>query len=321
MKRLWWLVFSLWLAFTPVAFAQSQPDQEIALQVSPAILEQVVEPGTQTEATILVTNKANIPLPIKATVRGFTPLEEISIEDRAIFDASAWFKIAEPDFILQPGQRRDIKLTIKPPSNAEPGGHYATVFFQTLIPESALSQSTAHVANRVGVLAFLLVKGDITERASLAGPPATPFMRQFGPVNLTTTVVNRGNVHLLPRGQVIIFDWRGREVARLPIPQSTVLPKSRKDFKVTWQESKPIGRFTAKTEITYGSANSKLESEQTEFWILPWLPFTFSLIVGILIVFFIFKTIKRWPRAIKALEEPDESEADHRGSKDSEESE
>lgn len=283
------IFYLLFFIFAAPVSAEEAPRQS-ALGVSPAVLEEVLGPGEEKKLKIRVFNVTNFPLPIKGSVKNFTPNEEISEEAKRIFDASTWFKIDPADFILQPQENKEITVTILPPKEAEPGGHYATIYFQPLLPVEVLSPQTAYVAARVGVLAFLIVKGEITEKASLTDL-TVPALQQFGPVNFKLGVKNEGNVHLLPAGQVTVWDWRGREVAKLPLTPSQVLPQTTKEFKFVWPKKYLLGRFRAQAQISYGAPQASASSSLREFWVVPWVPL--SLVVFLLTGFGTFFILVR----------------------------
>lgn len=220
--------------------------------------------------------------------------------DKAIYDASAWFTVDPADFILQPNQVKDISITILPPAAATPGGHYATVYFQPLIPTEALSPNTAYLSARVGVLAFLIVKGNITEQASLA-KLSVPRVQQFGPVHLKLPLTNSGNVHLLPEGKVVIRDYHGQTIQTLPLSTGLILPKTVKTYEIQWDNHGKLGYFTAQAQLTYGADKQSLQTTKVGFWILPWLP---GAIIGVLITtitWFVLRTRHRWSAAWKVL--------------------
>lgn len=283
------LPFIFCLLTFPRVFAQEQSRQS-ALGVSPAIIEIVLDPGKKKETKVSVFNVTNFPLPIKGSVKSFVPKEEIAEEAEEIFDASAWIKINPADFILQPREKKEVKITIIPPQEAEPGGHYATVYFQPLVPVEVLSPQTAYLTARVGVLVFLIVKGEIVEKAWL-GDLQTVKFRQFGPIEFTALFRNEGNIHLLPSGEIKIFDFRGREVETLKISPVTILPKATKELVVKWPKKYLFGKFTTQAKILYGSEHKKLESDPIEFWVVPWIPILFS--IGALTFFTIFLILVR----------------------------
>jgi hypothetical protein len=281
--------------------AQSAESTQSALAVSPAITEQVLTPSQKTQSTIRVTNITHIPLPIKASVKNLILQESmLPAADKAVYDASAWFTVDPADFILQPGQTKDISITILPPGAATPGGHYATVYFQPLIPTEALSPNTAYLSARVGVLAFLIVKGDITEQASLA-KLSVPRLQQFGPVGVKVPVTNSGNVHLFPQGRLIIRDYHGKQLSSLPLSTGLILPKTVKTYELQWNNRGKIGYFTAQAELTYGTDKQSLRSAKIGFWVLPWLPVVITVVLIATMTWFVIRTRHRWSAAWKVL--------------------
>ncbi len=269
-------VFSIFY-FLSFISVHAQETPQSALGVSPAIFELVLEPGEEKTETLRVFNVTNFPLPIKASVKNFTPKEEISEEAKKIFDASAWFTLEPTDFILQPKENKIITVTISPPKEAEPGGHYATVYFQPLLPVEVLSPQTAYLTARIGILSFLIIKGEIQEKASLASWQTESF-RQFGPISLNLQLKNEGNVHLLPAGEVTVWNWQNKEVTKIPLTPSQILPQTTKQFSFVWPKKYLLGKFLAQVQLTYGSEQQKIASEKITFWVIPWLPLS----VGIL---------------------------------------
>src|SRR3712207_6583056 len=92
-------------AATSTTQPKSHNPDKSAQSVSTAIIEQVLTPGEKKTLTLKVTNITDFPLPIAGTVKNFIPLEDrTGIPDTSLFDASKWFTLSEPDFILQPKQ-------------------------------------------------------------------------------------------------------------------------------------------------------------------------------------------------------------------------
>jgi hypothetical protein len=236
----------------------------------------------------------NFPLPIKASVRSFIPKvsdEALSEREKKIFDASSWIEVAPADFILQPRERKEIEITIKTPKNAEPGGHYAAVYFQPLVPVETLSPQTAYLSARVGTLIFLVTKGDIVEKGAISDLKTAGFQER-SPVDFKVDFKNQGNIHLLPQGIVEILNWQGKKIASVNLKPEVVLPKTAKSFRVSWQKKYLIGKFFAVAEVTYGSEHLKLKTERIEFWVIPWLQLVllFILLTLIIIFFILVKT-------------------------------
>lgn len=271
---------------------QEQPNKS-ALAVSPAILEMILEPGGTNETKVIVINITNFPIPIKAMVRNFIPNEPIfdkSEETEKILDASSWFTVEPADFILQPLEEKDITITVNTPFEAEPGGHYATVFFQPLIPQEFISARNTNLMARVGVLNFLIVKGDIIEQASITNF-FTQKLKQFGSIDFTLSFKNEGNIHIMPSGEITIKNFRGEEVTRIPIEPSLILPKTEKGLKAVWDKGFIFGYFTAQASSVYGSENIRLNTNEIGFWVVPWVPILIitTLLTVIAILFILYR--------------------------------
>lgn len=272
-----------------------------ALAISPAIVEYVLQPGVKKEFTLRITNMTTVPLPISGSVKNFVPLEGVaSASSRKLFDASQWFVITEPDFILQARQTREVKVSITPPQGAEPGGHYATVYFQPLLPAGVLTPSTAYLSARVGSLAFLIVSGNYEEKLSLK-ELRTASLHQSGPINLDLKLHNTGTIHLLPNSKMMIRDWHGQKVAEVPFNPGIILPGTQKRYTATWENPPLFGYYTATLESTYGSENTKVHPGRVDFWVIPWALLLVIMIPVGLVGLIAVRTRGRWKAAWNIL--------------------
>ena len=136
------LIATLLLAIYYLLFANPALATESALSASPAILETVLELDKVTTTSVTIQNNTNFPLPIKGSVSAFLSTEKINEENKDTFNASRWFSLEPADFILQPNEVKKVEVTINPPKGAEPGGHYATIYFRPLIPQDAVSSGS-----------------------------------------------------------------------------------------------------------------------------------------------------------------------------------
>ncbi|HUV72453.1 MAG TPA: hypothetical protein VMW25_05610 [Clostridia bacterium] len=302
MKKIFILyLFLFWLfgGFPDFAQAQELPPQS-ALGVSPAIVEEVLTPGEAKEISIKIFNITNFPLPVKGFSREFLVREEVMGEVGEIFNASSWITLEPADLILQPQEVREIKIIINPSKAAEPGGHYATIFFQPLLPQEAISARTAYNLSRVGVLGFFIVRGEMVEKAVIKDFSVQKF-QQFGPIEFKLSLENQGNLHLLPQGRVRIYDWRGREKANLSLKPATVLPQTIREFQFSWPERILFGKFKAQAEVFYGSEKKDIKSEIFSFWIIPFVPILSGFVILTILLFFITMARKRFSLAVKVL--------------------
>lgn len=278
--------------------------QTSSLSISPAILELILEPGTPTKTQLYVINNTKYPLPIKANVQNFT-LNDAFIGSSTpisenIYDASSWFDLEPSEFIIQPGEEKNIEVVVSTPADAEPGGHYATIFFQPLIPAQLVSNTSTKLTTRVGALVLSIVAGDIVEKASIGHIQAPTFFRK-GPVQFTVPINNEGNIHILPAGKLYIKNSRGDTVKELQLQPSSVLPKTQKEFNFVWDDKYIVGKYKALAEVKYGSENVELISNEMTFWVFPWISVTILTILLTGLIIFTKLTYRNFSKALSVL--------------------
>lgn len=240
-----------------------------SLSVVPAIIESIAKPGESLQTTVKLTNQTNVPLPIKGTVRDFIPTEDVSSESSSAYQASEWFHLEPKDFILQPREEKEITVSITAPRDAEPGGHYATVYFEPLIPKGAVSAGSTLSLARVGSLVFLIAPGDIQEKLEIRNI-SLPSYQSLGPAKIGIHIENTGNLHLVPTATVRVTNMFGKEVAQLKTNILTILPGTEREITAEWERRYLWGRFTFEGEILYGSEVAKIPIEKRAIWIVPW---------------------------------------------------
>ncbi len=307
MKKLIIAAAIIMLTLTSTVSAQTigGPNSQPALGVDKSIIESVVDPGVAQTQEIRLTNLTNFPLPIKASKESFTPREKLDIpqDQLGIYDASSWITLADEDtdFIIQPKEIKTIQVTVTQPQNASPGGHYASLYFEPLIPESVVSDQSVFVYARVAVLFFLQVKGQIVENIGIKQVSA-PGISDSTPVTISTILQNTGNTHILPAGKIEVTDELTHSIVQtIPFPQTIVLPGTEKNYAADFTSNAKIGVFSAQVIVNYGASNLALTSQKIEFYVFPY-NFVLIIIIPLLIAcFFIIRYRKRFRKAIRVL--------------------
>lgn len=299
MRHILTLIAVLTVSFTHLV-STAHATETTAISVSPAILESIVTPNQPNLTKVVVVNNTVFPLPIKSQVSAFLSNTSLPKSDEDTFNASSWFLVDPADFILQPMEKKEIIITIKPPKNTEPGGHYATIYFEPLIPKEVLSQETTTSLARIGVLSFLVVPGDIQESLEISDLTSNQW-QTFGPLDFKLKLKNTGNIHLLPTGKIEIKNIFNKIVSTIPLNHETILPDSDIDQQLTWDIQLLFGRYTAKSTINYGNNHEPLNSNLLVFWIIPWplIIIAFALLTLLYKIFIVH--IDRVKLAIKVL--------------------
>lgn len=306
MKKLFIIVLVLFNLTTVYVSAQSVAGQNTvsSMGINPSILEVVLDKNNATTQVITLSNLTNLPIPIKVTKQSFTPKEKLSIpeDELHIYDASSWITIdnTDTDFILQPQEIKNIEITINQPENASPGGHYATIIFEPLIPEGLISQNSVYIYARVAALMFMQVRGEIIEDVSLEGI-STNLINEPGLVNFNLNLKNNGNSHIRPKSQIVINNvLTHEEVLKANFQEGIVLPGTVRTFQSQFESNTLFGIYSYKTTINYGADNLVLETPTQYFFVFPY-KLAFLLIFIILFLIYIKTFRRRISKAVKVL--------------------
>lgn len=273
---------------------------DTALSVAPAILEAVTTPGKKNVTKVTVVNNTNFPLPIKGQVSAFLSNSTLPKTQNDTYNAASWFTLEPSDFILQPLEKKEVIVEIDPPKKSEPGGHYATIYFQPLIPAEILSNESTISLARIGALAFLVVPGGIHESLEITSTNLSSW-QTFGPLNFDFSLNNTGNIHLLPIGQLEVKNIFGQVVATIPLDPSVIIPGTTKDQSLMWDKQILFGRYSATLRINYGTDHDPFTSKPLYIWFIPW-PFILTFIVLLTLIYkIIILNFKRLKLAARVL--------------------
>lgn len=256
-----------------------------AVTVGPVRLEYSVNPGEVVTGDILLLNESNTPQSFYSSFDRFTENdngEKIFIKD--VLGFSSWFEIPE-SVSLSAGEQQHIPFTLRVPSDAPPGGHFAVMWWGTGNPNAKEGLS---IVTRAGILVYLRVAGDIQENASLSNFSSSKKIAFSDPITFIAAVKNSGNVAITPKGKIAIQNIFGVEKASIPFNPNgaIVLPGNTKRIESSWSFGSWMwGVYKASAQVNYGE--SDLETEATE-WILVFSPIPSFIVLGILFLIFVF---------------------------------
>ena len=255
------------------------------LKVWPTWVELMVHRGEQAGKIIHVQNQGSESIAIRAYVMDFSIDREgnfvFSEPGHESYSASRWLSVAETDFELVPGESQEVEVRLSAPSEVEPGGHYAALFFEA-IPSA--NQGAVSISTRIPTLFYITVPG-ITEAEVIANADIAslvlPGFAGKGPVEAGVVVHNTGNVHLTVAARVHFSASLGGD-SELDLGQAVILPNSEGVIKSNWQQAPFLGKVTANVVIGYLDEQGELvnKSRTGEFWVVPWS--MIGIIVGVL---------------------------------------
>ena len=291
------------LSLVSPVFAQKSSDSS-GLEVSAPIYEPTIKPGTADPNIIKIKNIGSQTTTYYPEVVDFKPLDETGApsflkvgEDSGTYSLAKWVTFTKEAITLAPNESTALTFTITVPANAEPGGHYGGILFSTQ-PVSVQGTGVA-LASKVGSLILVRVAGAAKEILTIKEFSTPKSSYDNANVNFTLRVENSGNVHLQPKGVVVIKNILGGQIAALDVNQigSNVLPSSIRDFELNWKDPGfKIGYYTATLTLSYGNPSQNLTS-QVSFWILPWniiLITAATLLIVLIGLYFAIKKYNAW---------------------------
>ncbi len=148
------------------------------------------------------------------------------------YGLTSWLTLEDDTVVLQPGEARAIVVSVNNRQDLQPGGHYAAVVASV---KNLDDQSGNHVVVNQQLLSLILVDKQGGEHYDLK----LESVEQNGnwlhlPNDIKLQFQNPGNVHVVPRGQVLLKNPAGSVIAKGIINSETafVLPASLRDLYV-----------------------------------------------------------------------------------------
>jgi len=269
-------------ALVPVfTFAQTS----LTLSVSPTLFEMTANPGQEWTSTVRVINGNPYNLNIYVDVVNFQAQGEsgqakflpVFTEETGGQTLAEWFRMETLEVTVPAEQTIEVPFKIQVPDDAPPGGHYAAILIGTKSLETSAGQTAVETSQVVTSLVFLRVTGEIIEDGIIREFRSVKKLAERPEMDFELRFQNRGNVHILPQGEIKILNMWGKERGIIPVNRQTmfgnVLPDSVRNYTFSWTGEwslADIGRYKAIATLAYGEDGRQFASEQATFWVLPW---------------------------------------------------
>jgi len=282
-----------WSFFTSFAYAQGG----LSITVSPTLFDITAAPGQvwQSELRIINSNLFDLTIYTENVNFGtdgetgrpnFLKILESETQGETLAE---WVSVEEGPILVRRQEAVSIPFSVIVPEKAPPGGHYAAILVGTRANESSDGLVGAQTAQFVSSLLFLRVDGEVTESGRIRSFRTDRNVSQTADIDFSLRFENTGNVHLLPRGEIQIFNMWGQSRGLIPVNQGAnfgrVLQNSVRNFNFSWSGNispLDIGRYKAIVTLSYGETESKFSDAVTYFWVIPFT--AIGLILGTIIL-------------------------------------
>lgn len=298
------IAFAVVFPLTPVLAASG-----LSFSVTPTIFDMAAMPGQAWNSAVKVVNNNPYDLTIYASVVNFVPQGErghgaflpISETDEAQTLAE-WMTVSAEPFVIPQESSVSIPVNISVPSDASPGGHYAAIMVGTRPPVES-GKIEIKTSQIITSLFFVRIAGDVVERGEVRTFRTGSWFAGKPEMNFEVRFENKGNVHLLPRGEIKVLNMWGRERGIIPINHETnfgnVLPESVRQFDFTWRGEASlldIGRYRAELTLAYGEEEQKFVTRSVAFWVIPLKPVLLFVIGFALAAWLITRSVRAYVR-------------------------
>lgn len=268
------IVMFIMLALSAGTLTAAPKEVAASIRVTPVKLAVYLKPGERTTTTLNITNTADMPARLSWEAQDFTRDAEGNYRffppgRRGLGrSAAGWVTLSHKTARLEPGETITVRVGLRAPRDAEPGGHFAMIFTlaEPVIKPSERRGALVIGRPRIGAMLQATVAGRLDSRARLDRLVA-PGLSWGGPIEMRLFFKNRGNVHQDIAGRIQVVGRGYRR--RLTINESTSLPKSTLILKTRLDKPPGFGRYIAKATIA--SRQGGQWKRSTAIWVVPWI--------------------------------------------------
>lgn len=193
---------------------------DAGMTLSPLRSEITIAPGTTQKQTLRVANSTNTNMTVQLSSEEFSvinPDYEYSFNSGS--DVLDWIRFSQTSIELSPGETESIVYDVAVPIGTEPGGKYISIFAST---DSEKDQGAITSRQRIGLLLYITVDGDVTRKGSLLSLSSPLLVGDDG--QWSATINNAGTAHYRSRYDVTVRHLFGNGVAAASQGEALILP-------------------------------------------------------------------------------------------------
>jgi len=287
----------------------------VPLTVAPARQELTIKPGEKSAVIVKFLNQGAEP------VSGILKVADFIVEDNEgsptfiegptqispRFAAASWVELPYDRITIAPKDKVLIQAKINAPVDAQPGGRYVAIFFEPggTLPEeattSALQEATTPIAIRIAALVSLRVAGPVEENAYVTQLTAPRFL-EYGPISVTTEILNKGNYHIKPKGTIALYSLFGKKIDQQLLKEQNIFPDVTRLYENKLGQKWLLGKYKIELNAAYGESG-KILTATVFTWIIPWKIIAIIVLAIVIIILLISVLYRRLKKQAEELEE------------------
>lgn len=266
-KRVGWGIFPL---FALTIFGFYWPNfvsaQEGAFSLEPLYTEvDIMEGDAEKRIVMTLFNRTGADATFRLSAVDFGSLDESGgvaflgsgSDGGSRYGLASWIALENEQVTVPAGETQEIPVTIRNRESLSPGGHYGAIVFHLDEAYSSEDESSVVAVNSsFASLIFAKKRGGETYDLAYRGIVGSQEDFRGIPDRISLRFQNAGNMHVVPRGRVIVTDPFGRIVRKgiLNEESARILPES---FRVYGLPLRPVasafvpGWYTVSVEYRY----------------------------------------------------------------------
>lgn len=258
---------------------------QLDILVSPTVIQEKAKPRDVLEYKIRIKNLGN------KLYHFYTLVEDIEkdkVSDKTN-SLAKWVEIFRGRTEISPGQEKEVLLTIKIPSFAQPGSYFTEIIFAQGSVESD-ARERARALNMPKVLLNIEVEENLLEKLQVKQFKTNKGIFFNSNVKFQIVLENIGTTKIEPQGKIIIYGRKGEEIDNLELEKREILAGETKNYEIFWK-AKKNGNLKSVLFGEYGKKNDKIFQDVTFFWVINWqllVLFSFFFLILIFALSWIF---------------------------------
>ncbi len=243
--------------FIPTAQADKLPfmnQSKIRIMVAPgerAFGEMTLENPTDKAKNMRLYLEDWYYLPGGSGAKEFLPVNSTA------FSACPWITFFPAEAIIPPFGKQKINYVVSVPKDAS-GTRFASLFFETLVTESSLSDTGRSagldISVRVATLFYVEVKGAVERKANISHLKIEPSASKAGTLEITLDFENVGNTDITTAANFSLMNKDGLVSARGAFNDLYTFPGGKGIFLGVWKGKIAPGEYDLVVTVNLGKA-------------------------------------------------------------------
>jgi len=226
-----------------------------AFTISPNRVGLTLPAGEDHAGIFTVGNPGDTPVKIKVSVQDWSSEQYGRVVTKEEGSSLSWIKFDPLEVELEPHQSATVNYDITLPDDAK-GEYIAMVFFSN-IPEP--SEAAISVISRIGNSLYVIIEGTEVVEAEIGDVS----IKSAQPLKVDVTVENSGNVHIRPKGKMIIrrkglfLSQKDKKPIEISFNKGgfPVLPAREYVYTVKSKETLKPGKYSLELDLEYGDGS------------------------------------------------------------------